>query len=44
MNGKLLARKSVESFSADGKTYTVEVTGTMPDGKPRHDVEIREKQ
>jgi hypothetical protein len=36
--------KAVESFSADGKTYTVEVTGTGPDGKPRHDVEIWERQ
>ena len=36
--------KAVESFSADGKTYTVEVTGTGPDGTPRHDVEIWDKQ
>jgi len=36
--------KSVESFSEDGKTYTVETTGKMPDGRPRHDIEIFERQ
>ena len=43
-DGKAGTTKSVETFSADGKTYTVEVTGMNQQGKPVHNVEIWEKQ
>ena len=31
------------TLSADGKTLTIVSKGTMPDGKPRHDVQVFEK-
>jgi hypothetical protein len=43
-DGKEGPAKTVETFSPDGKTYTVEVTGTNAQGKPIHNVEIWEKQ
>ena len=43
-DGKPGTTKSVETFSADGKTYTVEVTGTNQQGKPVHNTEIWERQ
>jgi hypothetical protein len=43
-DGKPATNKAVETFSADGKTYTVEVTGTNAQGKAIHNVEIWDRQ
>lgn len=34
---------NVRTLSPDGKSMTIESTGTTPDGKPRHDVAVFEK-
>jgi hypothetical protein len=40
--GKVMAL-NVRTLSADGKTLTIESTGTTADGKPRHDIAVYEK-
>jgi hypothetical protein len=41
--GKVLGTSKV-SISADGKTTTVDATGTTADGKKSHDVQVYDKQ
>jgi len=31
-------------ISPDGKTMTIETTGTTPDGRPKHDIRVFDKQ
>jgi hypothetical protein len=40
--GKVMA-VNVRTLSPDGKTLTIESTGTTADGKPRHDTAVYEK-
>jgi hypothetical protein len=41
-DGKVTATNR-RTLSADGKTLTITSTGTMPDGKPRKDMQVFEK-
>ena len=46
-NGKLkgvVTSTFSRQISPDGKTMTIETTGTTPEGKPKHDVRIFDKQ
>lgn len=42
LKGKVTATNH-RMLSADGKTLTIVSKGTMPDGKPRHDIQVFEK-
>jgi hypothetical protein len=41
--GKVVGTSKV-AVSADGKTTTVDITGTTADGKPEHDIQVYDKQ
>jgi hypothetical protein len=40
---KKVVAVNVRTLGSDGKSMTIETTGTTPDGKPRHDVAVFEK-
>ena len=43
LKGVITARFS-RQISPDGKTMTIETKGTTPDGKPKHDIRVFDKQ
>ena len=40
----VITSRFTREISPDGKTMTIETTGTTPEGKPKHDIRIFDKQ